>query len=87
MSFDPELDPILDDLKRHASLFDFEAGRLGDDVLDVAVNGVKDHFGNQVIPTSALARTQKRVCQVEGKALSWRTDRSFGRTHESGNRR
>ena len=46
---DPELAEILADLDRHKDLFDL-SGDLGDDALDIATNGVKDHFDAEVDP-------------------------------------
>ena len=47
---DPEAAQIRADLDRHAGLFQLDQGGLGDDALDLAVNGVKDHFDQQVDP-------------------------------------
>ena len=47
---DPELGEILGDLQRHAGLFHLDQNGLGDRALDIAVNGVKDHFDAEVNP-------------------------------------
>jgi hypothetical protein len=49
---DPEHARIISDLADHAVLFDLSDG-LGDDVLDVAVGGVKSHFNAQLDPDGA----------------------------------
>ncbi len=45
-----DLTSILQDLDEHTGLFDMDRNGLGDRLLDVAVNGVKDHFNAEVDP-------------------------------------
>ncbi len=47
---DPDLQSILDDLREHDGLFDMDRNGLGESALDIAVNGVKDHFNAEVDP-------------------------------------